>query len=301
MATLEELISRRLKEHEALASRLAVYIGAPAVFYQRAPDDTAFGWEDGEQVPRIGFTVDLRSNPERKTNGVLAVNIFCGHEGVQPEELEPLAREALCGVFLTPEGSFPYSLAWASSEAFEWEKSGEGHTDTLLQGTAMLFDVYAFPHQAATDPDPVLAMNNYIREVFNEAVVIGDSAAPDVLEPTAERPAFYFREETSETDRETNTVVWVNAVLACHVFAAGEEGAWIQTLCRCLRLEGEVTMLDRSPMFMRNVRTDSAAAALSAGQIRLHVRYGLLRMYEPVPVLHHAHKKTVTIKKEVKI
>ena len=196
-------------------------------------------------------------------------------------------------MFLTPEGSFPYSLAWVSSEPIQWERTGEGHTDTLFEGAAMLFDVYAFPQQATTDPDPVLAMNHYVRTRFEDAVVIGDSAIPGVLEPTAEHPVFYFREETSETYRETNTVVWLNAVLACHVFAAGQEGAWIQTLCNYLRLEGEVTMLDHSPMFMRDVRTNNTAAALSAGQVRLHVRYGLLRMYEPVPALFHANRTMI--------
>ncbi|MBQ9347988.1 MAG: hypothetical protein IJT94_11745, partial [Oscillibacter sp.] len=223
------------------------------------------------------------------------VNIFCDKQDALPEELEPLVREVLCGVFLTPEGSFPYSLAWASSEPIQWERTGEGHTDTLFEGTAMLFDVYAFPVQATTDPDPVLAMNEYIREWFADAVVIGDSAIPSVLEPTAERPVFYFREESSETDRETNMGVWVNAVLACHIFAGGQEGAWIRTLSNYLRLAGEVTMLDNSPMFMKNVRTNNTAAALSVGQIRLHVSYGVIRMEEPVPALLRAIRSMVPV------
>ena len=293
MQSLEELIYQRMIGSEALASRLTKYSGVPAVFHQRAPDDTAQGWKNGRQCPRLGYAVDWRTNPERKNSGTLAVNIFCDKQDALPEELEPLVREVLCGVFLTPEGSFPYSLAWASSEPIQWERTGEGHTDTLFEGTAMLFDVYAFPQQATTDPDPVLAMNHYVRTRFENAVVIGDSSIPSVLEPTAEHPVFYFREESSETDRETNTVVWLNAVLACHIFASGQEGAWIQTLCSYLRLEGEVTMLDHSPMFMRNVRTNNTAAALSAGQIRLHVRYGLLRMYEPVPALFHANRAMI--------
>lgn len=293
--TFEELIYSRLIGNDGIASRTARYSGAPAVFFQRAPDDTAIGWNDGKQCPRLGYAVDFRANPERKTSGILAVNIFCDHDGIQPEELEPYVREALCGVFLTPENSFPYSLSWASSEAFEWERSGEGHTDTLFQGTTMLFDVYAFPLQTTVDPDPVLAMNAYVRDQLPESVVIGDSTIPDVLEPEPDHPVFYFREESSETAEETNTVVWVHASLACHIFAGGRENVWIHALSNRLRLQGEVTMLDNSPMFFRNVQTDSAAAALSTGQLRLLVRYGLLRMYEPVPALFNANQAVESV------
>ena len=293
MRSLEELICQRLESNRELTSRLALYGGSPAIFYQAAPDDSADGWRDGLQYPRLGYIVDFRANPERKTSGVLTLNITCTGDGVKPWEIEPLVRDTLCGVFLTPEGSCPYSLEWAGSEAFSGERSGKGNTDVLLVGTTVLFDVYAFPSQVTTDPDPALAMNAYVRSRFEQAVVIGDSGVPPILEPSADRPVFYFREESGETERETNTVVWLNAVLACHVFAGGQEGAWIRTLSTYLRLEGEVTMLDHSPMFMRNVRMNSAAAALSTGQMRLSVRYGLLRMYEPVPTLFRANRTFV--------
>ena len=82
MQSLEDLIYQRMTGCEVLASRLARYSGRPAVFPQRAPDDTADGWEDGLQCPRLGYAVDLRSNPERKTSGTLAVNIFCDKQGL---------------------------------------------------------------------------------------------------------------------------------------------------------------------------------------------------------------------------
>ena len=120
----------------------------------------------------------------------------------------------------------------------------------------------------------------------------GKPADPLILEPHIFSVETRYCEQTKVVLPDS-TVVWLNAVLACHIFASGQEGAWIQTLCSYLRLEGEVTMLDHSPMFMRNVRTNNTAAALSAGQIRLHVRYGLLRMYEPVPALFHANRAMI--------
>ena len=75
MGSLEDLIYQRLAAWEALAARLARYGGKPAVFHQRAPDDTADGWEDGRQCPRLGYAVDWRTNAERKTRADVKRNL----------------------------------------------------------------------------------------------------------------------------------------------------------------------------------------------------------------------------------
>ena len=65
-----------LKDAAGLARKSAFqYSGVPAVFHQRAPDDAAQGWKNGRQCPHLGYAVDWRTNPERKTSGTLAVNI----------------------------------------------------------------------------------------------------------------------------------------------------------------------------------------------------------------------------------
>ena len=73
--TLEDIIYSRLTTDTTLGSQLAKYGKKPAVFFQTAPDDTATGWGQKKQYPRIDYIVDYVSNPERKTSGVLTLNI----------------------------------------------------------------------------------------------------------------------------------------------------------------------------------------------------------------------------------
>lgn len=271
--TLEDVIYTRLTTSTELATLLARYNSIPAVFYQTAPDDSAAGWQQKKQYPRISYLVDYISNPERKTSGVMSLDILCTEEGASPEELEPIVRELLCGIFITPDEGPPYSLAWARSDAFDQAK-----TDGTVIGVTVTLDVYAFPAQSSTDPDPVLAMNHYIEHLIPDAVIIGGKKpTPQVFVPTKEAPTFYFRTESLQMERQTNFVSWLTGVIACHIFAGGEEVTWLKYLTDLLALAGEVTMLDTSPMFLTNLKADSTVSALASGQLRLYVRFGLLR------------------------
>ena len=270
--TLEDVIYTRLTTSTALAALLATYNSAPAVFYQTAPDDSAAGWKQRKQYPRISYLVDYISNPERKTSGVMSLDILCTEEGASPEELEPIVRELLCGIFITPDEGPPYSLEWSRSDAFDQAK-----TDGTVIGVTVTLDVYAFPAQTTTDPDPVLAMNHYIEQLISDAVIIGGKKpTPQILTPTEAAPAFYSRLVSMQMQRQTNTVAWMDGVIACHIFAGGREITWLKFLTDRLALAGEVTMLDTSPMFLTNLKADSTVSALAVGQLRLYVRFGLL-------------------------
>lgn len=288
--TLEDLIYSRLTGSQSLGSLLATYTQNPAIFFQTAPDDKATGWGKKKQYPRIDYVVDYQRNPERKTSGTLTLDIWATEEGTQPEELDSIVRQLLCGVFLRPDNAPPYALAWARSDPFDQQKEGGG----IVIGLTMTFDVYAFPNQITTDPDPVLAINRYIKELVQSAVVIGSSDLQQTMKPTPEQPAFYFRLESIQTQRETNTVVWMDATLAGHVFAGGDETSWLKTVVDALALDGEVTMLDTSPMFIRKLSADNALDALTAGQLRIFVRFGLLRRNKYAHPLTNQRMKTVT-------
>lgn len=274
MTTFEDLLYGRLTEDETLKSELAQYGKSPAVFYQTAPDDTAEGWNDGKQYPRIDYIVDYIANPERKTSGVLTLNISSTEDGKPPEELEPVVRRLLCGIFITPDNAPPYSLAWARSDAYDARTAADG----IITGITVTFDVYAFPLQTTTDPDPILAMNRYIKRLIPTAEVIGGlKPTAQIYIPTAEAPAVYFRLASIQLMRRTNTTSWMEAVIVGHIFAAGEETTWLKFAVNELALAGEVTMLDTSPMFMRNLKADNTLDALSAGQLRITAHFGILR------------------------
>lgn len=276
--TMEELLYRRLTGHVGLGEKLTRYAGAPAVFYQSAPHDKALGWKGKSQYPRIDYVVDLRADPERQTSGVLTANLWCAEEGeTQPEELEPLLRDALQGGFLCPDAQPPFSLAWARSEPFE--SRAEASPNTLVVGVTVQFDLYAFPPSITSDPDPVQAMGEWARESFPAALVVGRDEISEEYRPTAARPALYFRLKELSAGEETNTVRWMNATVVGHIFApsAADRVKWLRALVDVLALEGEVTMADTSPMRLTGLSADSGASELSAGQLRLKARFGLLR------------------------
>lgn len=297
---LEELMYTRLTQAAPLKRLLARYDKKPAVFYQKSPEDTADGWHGKRQYPRIDYIVDMQANPKRQTSGVLAINIYCSENSKPPEALEPEVRAALCDVFIQPEGYPPFCLAWARSDTFEQSKQPE--PITLITGATVLFDVYAFPAQDTIDPDPILAMNEYVKDWAPQALVIGKDPIVDFYSATGEQPAFYFRLTALQTAKETNTeawiatntVAWMDGVIAGHIFASPEgQMKWLRSMVDTLALAGEVTMPDTSPMFIQNIGMDSAADKLTTGQLRLNVRFGILRRPE---YAHTLMKPNITMK-----
>lgn len=272
--TLEELIRSRLLQSEVLRERLVQYAGDPAIFYQQAPDDRAAGWP-GRQYPRIQLLADRRADPERQSSGVLEVGVYCIYEGVQPESLEPAVREALSNMFLWPDDEPPYSLAWARTVALD------PTTDGQVLGVVVQFDLFAFPLQETSDPDPVTAMHEYIRAICPEGVLVGRDRPGECFEPSGTRPAFYVRLGGLQALETTNTVVWMGSNMILHIFSgdAKVQLCWIKALVDRLAEDGEVTMLDKSPMFVQGIKANNAWDPLTTGQIQVQVRFGILRKH----------------------
>lgn len=286
--TLEDLIYNRLIQRTELTEKLARFEDVPAIFYQSAPGDQAGGWNSKRQYPRLDFIVDLQANTERQTSGLMTLNIWCDEAGMQPEEIEPEVQNALRDIFMQPEEQPPYCLRWARSDNFELKNSTTKGSHVI--GITVLFDVLAFPNQETTDPDPVMAMNQFVREWEPDAAVIGADTLPDYFTAEAKKPAFYFRLSTLGLERETNTVAWMIASIAGHIFAPTAEIRlqWLKYLVDTLASRGEVTMMDTSPMFIRSIKADSAVDYLTTGQLLLNVRFGILRR----PTYAHTLTKT---------
>ena len=287
--TLEDLIYTRLSDPDGPAAKLARYGEAPASFYQAAPEDTAAGWDGKRQYPRIDYTVDMQANPERQSCGVLTLNIWCSEQCAPPEDLEPEVRAMMREVFMQPDESPPYSLAWVRSDAFEGRS--QANPATLVNGITVLFDLFAFPVQETTDPDPILAINEYVKQWAPDALVIGKDTLEGFQIATTDQPIFYFRLASLQLQRETNTVAWMDGMIAGYIYAPEETRLkWLKALVDVLSLDGEVTMLDTSPMFLRGIKADSAADPLTVGQLRLQIRFGLLRRPKYAHTLMKDHK-----------
>ncbi len=286
--TLEELVHKRFLESRGISSQLARFNNAPAVFYQYAPGDTAPGWEGKHHYPRIDYVLDMQFSPERQSSGLMTVNIWCDDTQTEPENIEMEVRSVFRDLFIQPTGHVPFCLAWVRSDVFEYTIPRK---DSMMYGMTVVFDVLAFPCHETSDPDPVLAMNRFIKDYCPQALVIGSDTIQEFFTAGANKPAFYFRLLTISLAKETNTVAWVDAEIAGHVFAptAGDRIRWLRSFHDILALQGEVRMLDSSPMFLRGVKLDSRADYLMTGQLLLQVHFGLLRRHPWVHKLNNAY------------
>ena len=285
---LEELIYSRICAAEYGTPGLAFFDGEPAIFFGPCPEDTDPGWGSSRQYPRVSYGLDLRGDPERQTAGTLYADVWCTEDGPCPEDIEPAIRRVVEGVIMAPEDDNPCSFSWRSSETFQSKLQTK--TDKVIGGT-LTFDLYAFPEQITSDPDPVLAMMKFIQDEYPEITVIGQNTLSDFTEPTEANPAVYFRLDSYELARETHTVAWMDGVVICHLFAPGASARqrWIRVIMDDLVCRGEVTMMDTSPMFLRRIAADNTLDPLSAGQIRLSATWGILRQLDYAHKLNRIH------------
>lgn len=286
MASAEALIRRRLVEDAALSAALARYAGQPAVFYAAPPDDTDANWQGGRQYPRATFFVDWRNEPAYDVGGSVSLDIVSAETETPPEPLALAARKALSGVFFAPAGDHVFTLSWESAQPYQMK--AEVHREPLINGLALSFRLTAFPERETIDPDPVMALNRYAKAWDAGVMLVRDIRGVDIHEPTDRRPVAYFRPLDKTNGMATNTVAWVNATIAMHLYAPSMQAraVWLEAFAQRLQLDGEATMPDGSPLFIEGAKL-AAAADESSGQLTLATRYGLLRRPRYAhPLLH---------------
>lgn len=274
--TIEDLIYKRLSEAESLTKYLARYAGQPAIFTPEAPGDREAGWGRATQYPRAVFNFDMQADGERKSAGTLSVTLICRNDSeAVPELIEPAVKKALKDVLLKDDNGTLYAFAWARTEGFSMTEE----KNELLIGSEIRFDIMEYPQQETTDPDPIMAMARYIKDLYPDSIVVGIDKMADETEASKEAPVFYCRLTEIEKLEETNTVVWMNGKIAISLLCP--DGAtrlkMAAAVLNSLSLDGEVTMLDDSPMFMERLTANLKSDYLKDGQIFVTGRYGLLR------------------------
>lgn len=285
MARLEELIKERLCGDERITDTVARYLKEPAVFFREAPEDTVKGWKNQRQYPKIVFSYNTVVNGERKSSGALMVTITCLQESeILPEDLEPVIRDVLKDIIIRSDNFEPMALSWFSTNTFTLITEKQ---DQLVTGCEMTFDIMEFPCQVTTDPDPADALNEYLKAIVPEGVVLWHDDTEDITVATAEHPILYTRLVNTTIDRETNTVCWLNGELSVHILCpdASVRIKVLQGITNRLSLDGEVIMLDKSPMFVRSLSGANTLDYITQGQLQVSVQYGLLRRgSKPTPL-----------------
>ena len=191
------------------------------------------------------------------------------------EAIEPLVRDCLRDVILKPEGGTSYCFAWARSDAFTID---EKKTDVTI-GSEIRFDIMEYPSQETSDPDPVVATNKYIKELYPGCMIIGYDRMEEITEATAERPVIYCRLVSADKSKETNTVAWMDGRIAIHILCSNSEirMKMAAAIANKMSLDGEIIMLDYSPMFIKRLQVNYKSDYLKEGQIFVTGHYGLLR------------------------
>lgn len=276
--TLEELIYSRLADNAAVRDMLTEYGGRPALFLQRAPDDTAQEW-GAKKYPRAEYLVDMVADPERHSSGVVSVHIYSDDAGSPPEDIAPAVRKALCDIIMQADDG-AYCITWERTELFDMEKNMS--PNTLVNGCSLTFLLIAFPAQMTKDPDPALAVQDYLKELEPEALVINKDYIENVFEPSLHSPAFYVRVSQYETDRQTYALTWLNCIITIHIIVPTPEArnSWARFLADCLHMAGNVNMPDDSPLLIRKVAVDNAADYLTVGQISVRAQYAVTNYHE---------------------
>lgn len=109
---------------------------------------------------------------EQNSAGSLSVSILCQNTAdIFPEDIAPIVKGCLRDVILLPEGGTPYCFTWARTDAFTMgEDAGKAG---VVIGCEVRFDILEYPSMETSDPDPVMAVDKYIKELYPECLVMG--------------------------------------------------------------------------------------------------------------------------------
>lgn len=285
--TFEELIYLRFSSYKDLSDKLTTYAGKPAAFYQKAPDDKQQSWGE-TQYPRVVYTIDMQADQERKSAGVMQVDLYCDESKNAPEDIEPYIRECLKNLIVKPDGNSCYAFAWAKTEMFDILSSGQARgASPRIIGATVRFDILEYSQQETTNPDPEAAVRRWLKDLEPLAFVLNEDDIDMFYEPSGERPAFYVRIASYKTNRITYAIAWLDCTFSIHVIAPEPEirNSWVRWLADQLNIAGEIIMLDDSIMLIHEISVDTSADYLSKGQINVKAEYSISRLgAEPHPL-----------------
>lgn len=294
MMKFSELIYKRLATSEELGGMLSQFCGLPSIFTPDVPEHNQEGWSKNH-YPLMVYNYDLQANAERNSAGTLAISMLCQNTEEAPvEALERTIREKMRDVVIKPsDEETAYSFAWARTDGFtvnENENRDEGHLGLTI-GNEIRFDILEYPSMITTDPDPIMAIDRYIKGLFPGVLVIGYDRMEEIEEATAGRPVIYCRLTSSTNTETSNMVAWMDCVIGVHVICPNNE---VRTkvaaaIAQKLSVDGEVNMFDDSPMHVRRLQANYRSDYLKEGQVFITGHYGVLRYRAKGHTLRHVY------------
>lgn len=281
---MQRLIRKRLCDDEDLRGLLATFGDEPAIFYRKSPSDTDFF--DG-LYPQLILSVDKFSDPVRGVAGLLTVDVLSSQAVSPPEEIEPLVREDLQGIFFKPERGEIFMLKWQRTDIFQ-EPASEKLP--LILGATVTFEIYEFPSGETSSPDPIQTLNLWSAKNFR-AVTIGETDLGEVFSPNRSTPAIYFDTQRIQLLTQQAVAVFVKATINAHIFAdtVTARREWLTALNFEILRHGTFRMEDASPLRLTGAELNFEATDIQ-GQLTLTFEFGIekFRPYAP-PLMQVNH------------
>jgi hypothetical protein len=278
MNTLKDLIQEALLENTNLTDLLTKFNNQPAVFYQMCPRDDEEGWILGRQYPRIDYTIEFGQNTSKKCIGTMQVRAWSESVGTLVETIAPVIKECFQDIFIQTLDNRTYCLVWEEKYEEKEDKQIKIGDKTIILKT-LVYQILEYHNQETADPDPILALTHYCKNDIPNGIYIGMDKIDKFLKRDTIVPIFYFRLINVNKERENSTIIWLKSSIAIHVMGknSGSRLKWVLYLLNRFSREGELSMSDNSPLFIKKIEANMQADYLREGQILLEVEYGLLR------------------------
>ncbi len=281
--SLETLIRDQLISNETMAGKLSTYLELPAIFFGIAPDDTDQGWAKN-QYPRIVYTILKQSDNKRTTVGQLTIRLLCDSAGVLPEEIVPLLKETMRYLVLTPsDGTSAYCFAWNRTDAYEIPKTaGKKNEGERVLMDDVVFDIYEYSDQHTTQPDPVDALNLFLKKMVPQARVYGVDTFPERMVATNEEPVLYCRLNAVECQQQTFAIAMMNAMISVHILCPDPSVRikYASSIMTELQMVNRIWMSDVSPMLIDKVAANFGSDPLVTGQVATICMFTIPRRIE---------------------
>lgn len=273
---LNELLLNRLSSYPGIKEIMAEYEGEPAIFNKEFPPDQQEGWGGKSQYPRMCYRFDMQVNRERSSSGVLRVAIYTRKDQEIMNTIEELVRRCLKDVLMKPSDQAPFCVSWSSTDYYPMKDLG-------VMCQEVVFDILEYPNQETTDPDPIMAVSMFIKKKYSESIVLGIDRIGNYEEPS-KKPIFFCRLQDiqSTTGHCMHSIAWFDCRVAVHLLCPdpSERLKMIAAIHQCMEVEGEIIMLDQSPMSMKELHVNNTADYLREGQLVITGKYGCLRGFE---------------------
>lgn len=276
MCKIENLIYQRLADSADLDNLLAKYNGKPAIFQKRAPDDSDELWE-GDPYPRMIYEVELKEEMEREFSKRIRFHVICkkGQQTNSRDFKMPILT-ALDRCFFT-KIDVTLGTRWSHTEP------GALESGTSVEETIYTFNGMLFTKQEMIEPDPVAALNSWLKNTFEDAVIIGRDALEDIWKPGNSGSAIYCRLESMAPGsyKDTWCNSWITAGIRIHIVAVQyKKLSMIREITQKLAGIKSLTMSDGGPLYIMKVNYNDTLNPLKHRQFFIECQYGVLRQEE---------------------